>query len=67
MDQILIVDSSSDEGTRELAVAEGYRVVRIDRCDFNHGGTRQLALELVPWASLVVYLTQDAILANLVR
>lgn len=63
-DQILIVDSSSDDGTRELAAAEGYRIFRIDRRDFNHGGTRNLALDLVPWASIVVYLTQDAVLAN---
>jgi len=62
--QVLIVDSSSDDGTRELAKAEGYQVVRIDRRDFNHGGTRQDALESVPWASIVVYLTQDAILAT---
>lgn len=62
--QVLIVDSSSDDGTRELAKAEGYQVFRIDRCDFNHGGTRQLALGLVPWASVVVYLTQDAVLAT---
>ena len=44
--QVLIADSSSDDGTRELAKAEGYQVFRIDRCDFNHGGTRQLALGL---------------------
>jgi rhamnosyltransferase len=62
--QILIVDSSSEDGTRELAEVEGYQVFRIDRCDFNHGGTRKLALELVPWASVVVYLTQDAVLAT---
>lgn len=62
--QVLIVDSSSDDGTRELAAAEGYEVVRIDRRDFNHGGTRKFALGLVPWASVVVYLTQDAILAS---
>jgi rhamnosyltransferase len=62
--QVLIVDSSSDDGTRELAVAEGYEVVRIDRRDFNHGGTRQAALEWVPWARIVVYLTQDAVLAT---
>jgi glycosyltransferase involved in cell wall biosynthesis len=62
--QILIVDSSSEDGTRELAEAEGYQVFRIDRCDFNHGGTRKLAVELVPWASVVVYLTQDAVLAT---
>jgi len=62
--QVLIVDSSSDDGTRELAAAEGYQVCCIDRRDFNHGGTRQQALKLVPWASVVVYLTQDAVLAS---
>src|SRR5271167_4468958 len=62
--QVLIVDSSSDDGTRELAASEGYQVTRIDRSDFNHGGTRQLALDFVPWASIVVYLTQDAVLAS---
>jgi rhamnosyltransferase len=62
--QILIVDSSSDDGTRELALAEGYKVFQIDQLDFNHGGTRKLALDLVPWASIVVYLTQDAVLAT---
>jgi rhamnosyltransferase len=62
--QVLIVDSSSEDGTRELAKAEGYHVILIDRRDFNHGGTRQFALERVPWANIVVYLTQDAALAN---
>src|ERR1035437_6343999 len=62
--QVLVIDSSSDDGTRDLAVAEGYQVFRIERRDFNHGGTRQLALELVPWASIAVYLTQDAVLAS---
>jgi len=62
--QVLIVDSSSKDDTRELAKADGYQVFRIERRDFNHGGTRKLAVELVPWASVVVYLTQDAILAT---
>lgn len=62
-DQILIVDSSSDDGTAERAEAEGFQVLRIRRCDFNHGGTRQRALQMVPWAEIAVYLTQDAILA----
>src|ERR1039458_9255889 len=62
--QVLVVDSNSDDGTRELASAEGYQVFRIDRRDFNHGGTRQLALKRVPWASIAVYLTQDAFLAT---
>jgi rhamnosyltransferase len=62
--QVLIIDSSSTDGTAELASAEGYRVIRIDRSNFNEGGTRQLAIELVPWASIVVYLNQDAVLAT---
>jgi rhamnosyltransferase len=62
--QVLIVDSSSEDETRELAADEGYEVVRIDRRDFNHGGTRQFALDFVPWASVVVFLTQDAMLAS---
>jgi rhamnosyltransferase len=62
--QMLIVDSSSDDGTCDLAKAEGYQVYRIERRDFNHGGTRQLAVDLLPWASVLVYLTQDAVLAT---
>jgi rhamnosyltransferase len=62
--QILVIDSSSTDGTPELAAAEGYRVINIDRRNFNHGGTRQLAIELVPWASIVVFLTQDSVLAT---
>jgi rhamnosyltransferase len=61
--QILIIDSDSEDDTRIRAAAEGYTVCCIDRRDFNHGGTRQLALDLVPWAT-IVYLTQDAVLAT---
>ena len=62
--QILVIDSSSSDGTRDLAAAAGYQVVRIESRDFNHGGTRQAALRYVPWAKIVVYLTQDAVLAG---
>jgi rhamnosyltransferase len=62
--QVLVIDSDSDDPTRELAVAEGYSVHRINRSDFNHGGTRQLGVKLLPWARLVVFLTQDAVLAD---
>ena len=62
--QVLLVDSTSDDGTYELAEAEGFQVHRIERREFNHGGTRQMALGMVPWADIVVYLTQDAVLAT---
>lgn len=62
--QILVVDSSSSDGTPELARAAGYRVVSIPPSEFNHGGTRQFAAELLQPVEILVYLTQDAILAT---
>ena len=62
--QVLIVDSDSADGTRELATQEGFRVHRIERKEFNHGGTRQLGVTLLPWANIVVFFTQDAVLVD---
>jgi rhamnosyltransferase len=62
--QILVVDSSSTDGTPDLARAAGYRVLSIARSEFNHGGTRQAAAELLQPIDILVYLTQDAILAS---
>ncbi len=58
----LVIDSSSSDGTAEAAMAAGFDVFSIDPRDFNHGGTRQLAVQLCPDAKFIVYLTQDAIL-----
>lgn len=60
----LIVDSSSQDGTDELAKGSGFSVLVIKKELFDHGGTRQMALEHVGEADVVVYLTQDAILAD---
>jgi rhamnosyltransferase len=62
--QVLIVDSASTDNTVELACASGFGVVSIARSDFNHGGTRQRAIQFFPAAEILVYLTQDAILAD---
>lgn len=62
--QILIIDSSSRDRTRELAEKAGYRVLRIEKEEFSHGGTRQFAGEILSWASILIYLTQDAILSG---
>jgi rhamnosyltransferase len=59
--QILIVDSESKDSTVELANAAGFLLLRIAKCDFNHGATRQLAARHLPWARVVIYLTQDAL------
>jgi len=60
----LLVDSTSDDGTSGLFAAAGFRVHQIPRSEFNHGGTRQLAANLCPDAEIIIFMTQDAMLAN---
>lgn len=62
--EVLVIDSSSTDGTADLARQAGFRVVPIPREEFRHGGTRQFAAELTSSAEILAYLTQDAILAN---
>lgn len=62
--EVLVLDSSSTDSTAELAKGAGCRVVTIPREEFRHGGTRQHAAELASGADVLVYLTQDAILAD---
>lgn len=64
-EEMLIVDSTSTDNTASMATAAGFKVRIIDKSAFNHGGTRQAALgNLSKEYSVVVYLTQDAILAG---
>lgn len=71
--QVIVIDSASSDGTRDLARRDGFTVVEISSKDFNHGGTRQLGAELAQDAEILIYLTQDAApfgadsFANLVR
>ena len=62
--QVLIIDSESDDDTAQLASADGYRLIRIARHEFGHGATRQLAVSFAEDADILVYMTQDAILAK---
>ena len=57
--EILVVDSSSSDGTADLARKLGARVMSIPREDFNHGLTRTLAGKAAR-GDILVYLTQDA-------
>lgn len=56
----LIVDSSSTDGTLELARARCSSVTRIESKDFNHGGTRQMMVDHNPDYDVYVFMTQDA-------
>lgn len=63
--QKLIVDSQSTDGTAELAKNFGLNVMTIERKNFNHGATRQLALDTLTEkfsADVVIFLTQDVLL-----
>jgi len=69
--QVFVVDSSSTDGTPALSLAAGHQVLTVDANQFNHGGTRQWALNQALSQSqqqapppFVVYLTQDAVLAS---
>ena len=83
--QVVVVDSGSTDGSLELSKQAGFKVLHTKAQDFNHGATRQWALEqsflnpqpnpangatpsATPSASsppdFIVFLTQDAILAN---
>ena len=61
---ILVVDSSSDDGTvGEVAKHPCVNLVRIERKEFNHGSTRDMALRRSA-GELVCFLTQDAVPAS---
>lgn len=63
-DEILVVDSASDDRTSEVARAyHGVRVIEIERSNFNHGLTRDLALRKTT-GDYVAFLTQDALPAD---
>lgn len=61
---VLVLDSESDDNTVFDSRAAGLRMVEIKRQDFNHGGTRQYGVMLCPNAEIIIFLTQDAILAD---
>ena len=62
-DEVLFIDSESDDNTVSILRNAGFAVHAITRRDFNHGGTRRLGSELVA-ADICVFLTQDALLQS---
>ena len=60
-EQVIVIDSSSADGTAAMARGEGFAVHEISPREFNHGGTRQMGAELAKDAEILLYLTQDAI------
>lgn len=61
---VLVVDSSSTDDSAQVARQAGFAVHTVSTADFDHGGTRNLAVEMLVDAQVVVFLTQDAILCD---
>lgn len=57
--RVLVIDSSSNDGTIELAKDLGAEAIEIPQKEFNHGTTRELARKLLN-TDIVCMLTQDA-------
>ena len=59
-DEIIVVDSSSEDITQEMVKRHPeVKLIVIDRKDFNHGGTRDAMLR-ASTGDFVLFLTQDA-------
>lgn len=70
----LIIDSGSNDGSMTQATHDLFELQTIDKSEFNHGGTRQLAVQkIAKQVDIVIFMTQDALLhdehslRNLVR
>jgi rhamnosyltransferase len=62
---ILLIDSSSQDRTAEVAKEFGVHFHSIEQSTFNHGNTRNLARYLIDdLTDILVYMTQDAIPVN---
>lgn len=61
---VAVIDSSSTDGTSDKAKAENFALTVIAQADFNHGATRQWAVENNLEYEFVVFMTQDAILST---
>jgi rhamnosyltransferase len=63
VDEVIIVDSSSDDNTVALATSLGATVIVVNRGEFDHGATRTIAGKKAK-GEILIYLTQDVVLVN---
>jgi rhamnosyltransferase len=61
--EIIIIDSSSDDHTAEIAQDNGIKAIQINKEDFDHGGTRNIGAKEAK-GDILVFMTQDAMPAD---
>lgn len=62
--RIVVIDSGSKDKTVSLAEESGFDVLRIPREKFNHGATRNIGIRHLSNCDIIIFLTQDTILAD---
>lgn len=63
--KLLIIDSESTDSTIKIAESFGFSVYSIKKNEFNHGGTRQLGVNLLEEnIEYILFITQDIIFNN---
>jgi rhamnosyltransferase len=62
--RVIVMDSGSKDNTLDPELLNGFDLIHLNKKDFDHGGTRQMAVNRYPDADLYLFLTQDAILAD---
>ncbi len=63
-ERVLVIDSGSTDGSLDATRQAGLQLKLIRKEDFGHGKTRQFAVELLNDVEFIVFMTQDAVLAN---
>lgn len=64
-EQVIVIDSSSSDDTVKLAKDAMFSVFSIPQSEFNHGRTRNQTVRFAEnFADVLVFMTQDAILAS---
>jgi rhamnosyltransferase len=61
--EIIVIDSTSDDKTVQIATLHGVKVLEVERRSFNHGGTRNYAATHAT-GDVLVFMTQDAMPAD---
>lgn len=62
--KLVVIDSSSDDNTVAVSKTHGFEVLTIPREEFDHGGTRQLGVDMLDSEDIILFMTQDAILVE---
>jgi rhamnosyltransferase len=63
--RVLIIDSSSSDDTVDIVNSYGFESKIIPKEEFDHSGTRQLALTMLSDSDIIIYMTQDALIVDI--